>query len=76
MKDKVMNHTEYPKKCKKMSIEALKYTIQDCQKAIEANPENPNNGYYQDEISYCGMELRRRGIGNLSCSYSEYQRNK
>lgn len=58
--DKVINHTEYQKKCKKMSIEALKYTIQDCKKTIEANPDNPNNGYYQDEISYCGMELRKR----------------
>ena len=53
--DKIMNHTEYPKKCKKMSIEALRYTIQDCQKAIAANPSNPNNSYYSDEINYCGM---------------------
>jgi hypothetical protein len=60
--DKVMNHTEYPKKCKKMSVEALKYTIADCKKAIEANAENPNCSYYQDEILYCGMELRKRGL--------------
>ena len=60
--DKVMNHSEYQRKLKKYSIEALKYIIQDCQKAIAANPENSNNSYYSDEICYCGMELRRRGI--------------
>ncbi len=58
--DKIMNHTEYPKKCRRMTIESLLYTIEDCKKAIAANLENPNVGYYADEINYCSMELRKR----------------
>ena len=55
-----MNHSAYQKKTKKMTIESLKFVIKDCQEAIEANPDNPKNGDYADEICYCGMELKRR----------------
>jgi hypothetical protein len=60
--DKVMNHTEYPKQMKKRTEEELRYTIKDAGLAIEANPDNLNNGYYRDEQLYCAAELRRRGL--------------
>ena len=59
--DKVMNHTQYPKSLKSKTVQELRYIIKDCQEAITANPPNPNNGYYADEINYAGMELKRRG---------------
>ncbi len=58
--DKVMNHAAYQRKARSMDVAALMFTIKDCQEAIAANPANPNNGYYADEICYCSMELRRR----------------
>lgn len=57
---KQMNHAEYKRKTKTLSSESLKAIIADCQETISINPENPNNGYYADEISYCAMELHRR----------------
>lgn len=38
------------------------FTIKDAQEALQAMPDNPKAGYYQDEISYCAMELRRRDL--------------
>jgi len=55
-----MNHSEYIKKTKKMSLESLKFVIKDCQEALEANPNCEKSSYYADEICYCGMELKRR----------------
>lgn len=55
-----MNHSEYIKKTKSMSDHQLLFIIKDCQEAITANPDNPKNSYYADEICYCGMEIRRR----------------
>ena len=57
---KIMNHTDYPKSLKTKSVESLKYIIKDASEAINANPENENNGYYQDEINYCCNEINRR----------------
>jgi hypothetical protein len=57
---KRMDHTEYPKSLKGKSEASLRYIIQDAQEAIAANPENPNNGYYADEVNYCATELHRR----------------
>ena len=57
---KTMNHSEYQKECKGKSETQLRYIIQDCKNAIAAYPENPNAGYYADEIHYCAMELARR----------------
>jgi hypothetical protein len=57
---KKMDHAAYQRKVRMLSNESLRYTIRDCQEAIRANPENPNNGYYADEINYCAMELNRR----------------
>ncbi len=40
--------------------EALRYAIQDCRKALEANPDGVKAGYYADEIHIYGYELRAR----------------
>jgi hypothetical protein len=55
-----IDHNAYPKSLKTKTVAELRYTIKDCREALEAYPDNPKAGYYQDEISYCGMELRRR----------------
>lgn len=57
-----IDHERYPKSLRAKSVESLRFVIRDCQQAIAANPDNPKNGYYADEIAYCGMELKRRGI--------------
>jgi len=57
---KKMNHADYQERVKKLSYEELKYTVADARAAIEAYPENPNAGYYMDEIHYCLAEIRRR----------------
>lgn len=58
--DKVMDHGKYQKGLKSKSIVELEFIIKDAGEAIAANPDNPNNGYYQDEIHYAAMELRKR----------------
>lgn len=58
--DKIMDHANYPKSLKKKTIAELMFTMKDAQEAIDANPTNPNNGYYADEVCYCGDEIRRR----------------
>jgi len=58
--EKIMNHSEYMKKVKKLDIDALRHIIKDCQNAIASFPENPNCGYYTDEIHYASMELKKR----------------
>lgn len=55
-----MDHAAYQKKLKYYTVEMLRYVIADATAAIKAMPDNPKNGYYQDEIHYCSMELRRR----------------
>lgn len=55
-----INHAGYPEKLKTMSTEQLKYIIRDARQALEAMPDGPKAGYYQDEISYAAMELKRR----------------
>ena len=57
---KKMNHAEYQKKLRKVSVEALHYTIKDANEASQANHENENCGYYQDEVIYARAELARR----------------
>ncbi len=53
-------HSDYIESCKEKSTDSLLYIMQDCRNAIEAMPDNPKCGQYQDEIHYCAMELRRR----------------
>lgn len=57
---KIMDHARYQKMLRTKDVAALRFIISDAQEAIAANPENPNNGYYADEICYAGMELARR----------------
>lgn len=40
--------------------ESLRYIIDDCKAALDAMPDNPKAGQYEDEIHYCAAELRRR----------------
>jgi hypothetical protein len=56
-----IDHAKYQRKVRNLSTESLRWTIKDCQEAIDALPDNPKNGYYQDEIHYCAQELTRRG---------------
>jgi len=55
-----IDHNEYQKKVVWMSDNELRWTIEDAKKAIEAMPNNPKCGIYQDEINYCTMEIARR----------------
>lgn len=55
-----MNHAEYQKNLKNKTVAELMFIMNDASAAIKANPDNPNNGYYADEISYAGMELKKR----------------
>lgn len=58
---KQMDHTAYKKKVRKMDLHALVYVAKDAQTALNAIPDGPNAGYYQDEVNYCLDEIRRRG---------------
>ena len=57
---KKMDHLKYQRDIRRLSDESLRYIIADAQQAMQAMPENPNNGYYADEINYCGSEIYRR----------------
>tara|TARA_R110002095_G_scaffold19682_1_gene22158 strand:+ start:1377 stop:1787 length:411 start_codon:yes stop_codon:yes gene_type:complete len=65
---KKMLHAEYIAATKKKSLEALFYIIKDCRNVMRHQPDNPNFGYYADEICYCRMELNRRGAENMKVS--------
>jgi len=58
-----MDHAAYPESLKTKSDQQLRFIMKDAYEAMKANPENPNNGYYQDEINYCANELQRRQRG-------------
>lgn len=60
---KVMDHTTYPKLCRRRSEAELLFVMADARNAIDAMPDNPNAGYYADEILYCAQELDRRARG-------------
>mgnify|MGYP003648495599 CR=1 FL=1 len=51
-----MNHTEAKRKAKRMSNDALEYTIKDCRAAIRAIPD-------ADVSLYCSEELFARRTG-------------
>lgn len=62
---KTMNHSAYQKMVRQLSDEKLYFIIRDCTETIKAQKDfNGNCGYYQDEINYCVMELRRRALSN------------
>jgi len=58
-----MNHTEAKQKAKRMSNDALEYTIKDCRAAILAMPDNKKNSEYADVSLYCSEELFARRTG-------------
>ena len=53
-------HKQTMKRFRTAPQDSLKYIIWDCQQALEAMPDNPKAGQYQDEILYAAMELNRR----------------
>jgi hypothetical protein len=57
-----MDHAAYQAKLKTKSFAELLFIIKDAQAAMAANPENPKNSYYADEVCYAGMEIRRRQV--------------
>ena len=60
---KVIDHRDYPRRCRRLSEAELLYTIADARESIAAFPDSPNAGYYQDEIHYAAAELERRRRG-------------
>jgi hypothetical protein len=60
---KVMDHNRYPRICRGRSEAELRFIMADARAAHDANPDNPNAGYYLDEINYCADELARRARG-------------
>ena len=47
-------------KVKTLPNESLRYIIEDCRNAMEANPSSDKWGQYADEVHYCHMEIKRR----------------
>lgn len=60
---KKMDHNEYPKTLKSKDESTLRFIIAQCRHLISLQKDfNPNIGYYEDEIHYCCMELKRRSL--------------
>lgn len=57
---KEMDHKRYPAGLRRKSLAMLHYIIRDAREALEAFPDNPNAGYYLDEINYAAAEIKRR----------------
>lgn len=57
---KTMDHGEYQRRLRSKSVSELLFIIKDAGAAALAMPDNPNCGYYLDEVSYARMELERR----------------
>ena len=72
--DKVMDHAKYQRDLKTKSVESLRYIIKDAREAIQANPNNPNNGYYADEVHYAHAELRRRNLPKFTKRLKDVKR--
>jgi len=60
---KVIDHIDYPRRCRQMSEAELLYTIADCRESLAAWPDCASADYYQDEINYAAAELERRRRG-------------
>lgn len=60
---KFMDHTAYAAKVRTMSDAELLFTARDAKATVDAWPDQPNAGYYLDEINYCAGELHRRRQG-------------
>lgn len=60
---KHIDHAAYPKLCRTRSDAELLFVIADCRATLDAWPDQPNYGYYLDEMNYCADELARRARG-------------
>lgn len=60
---KHIDHVGYPRLCRTRSDAELRFIIADCKATLAAWPDQPNYGYYLDEINYCADELTRRARG-------------
>jgi hypothetical protein len=60
---KRIDHAAYPRRCRTRSEMELRFIIADARAALDAMPDNPNAGFYLDEINYCADELARRARG-------------
>lgn len=60
---KHIDHVGYPRLCRTRSDAELRFIIADCKATLDAWPDQPNYGYYLDEINYCADELARRARG-------------
>ena len=60
---KHIDHAAYPKLCRTRSDAELRFVIADFRATLSAWPDQPNYGYYLDEINYCADELARRARG-------------
>jgi len=60
---KVIDHRDYPARCRRLSEAELLFIIADCRESLAAWPDCPNAGAYQDEICYAAAELERRRRG-------------
>jgi len=66
-----MNHGNYQESLKNKSIDQLLFIAKDASEAMNANQDNPNNGYYADEIHYAVAELKRKDTTRMS-EYKSY----
>jgi len=53
-------HDQYQQWTQNASTETLRYVIQDCREALEAQPHGIKASQYMDEINYCSMALHKR----------------
>lgn len=60
--DKIMDHTKYPKSLKSKTLSELQFIVKDANEAMQANPQNPNNSFYADEVIYAATEIRQRTL--------------
>lgn len=60
---KHIDHAACPRLCRSRSEAELRYVIADCRATLAAWPDQPNAGYYLDEINNCADELARRARG-------------
>jgi hypothetical protein len=68
-----IDHKNYPKRLRCMSVAELRWNLKDARAALTAMPDNPKAGYYADEISYIVMELKRREDGDQFVTVHESQ---
>jgi len=57
---KRMDHAAYKRRIRKLSDDALAFTVRDAREAIAAMPDGENISYYLDEIAYASEEIVRR----------------